>query len=114
MPGHGSERERFLLLNAQRRITAPGVYRVMSTVNAVIETDIPARLDRLPWSRFHTLVIVALGITWILDGFEVTLAGSISGALQQSPVLHFSEVEIGLVTSAYLVGAVSGASSSAI
>jgi MFS family permease len=81
----------------------------MSTVNAVIETDIPARLDRLPWSRFHTLVIVALGITWILDGLEVTLAGSITGALEQSPVLHFTEVEIGLVTSAYLVGAVSGA-----
>ena len=42
----------------------------------VIETDIPARLDRLPWSRFHWLVVVALGITWILDGLEVTLAGS--------------------------------------
>jgi hypothetical protein len=40
---------------------------------AVVETDIPARLDALPWSRFHTLVVVALGITWILDGLEVTL-----------------------------------------
>jgi MFS family permease len=76
---------------------------------AVIETDIPARLDRLPWSRFHALVIVALGITWILDGLEVTLAGSITGALQQSPVLHFTEAQIGLVSSAYLVGAVLGA-----
>jgi MFS family permease len=81
----------------------------MALVNAEIETDIPARLDRLPWSRFHTLVVVALGITWILDGLEVTLAGSISGALQQSPVLHFSEVEVGLVSTAYLVGAVTGA-----
>ncbi|MBV9553318.1 MAG: MFS transporter [Alphaproteobacteria bacterium] len=87
----------------------PRVNRVMHDVNTVIETDIPARLDRLPWSRFHTLVVVALGITWILDGLEVTLAGSITGALEQSPVLHFSEVEIGLVTSAYLVGAVTGA-----
>ena len=43
------------------------------------ETDIPARLDRLPWSRFHWLVVVALGITWILDGLEVTLAGSLVG-----------------------------------
>jgi MFS family permease len=81
----------------------------MHDVNAVIETDIPARLDRLPWSRFHTLVVAALGITWILDGLEVTLAGSMTGALEQSPVLHFSEVEIGLVSTAYLVGAVSGA-----
>jgi MFS family permease len=86
-----------------------GRYRVMHEVNTVIETDVPARLDRLPWSRFHTLVVVALGITWILDGLEVTLAGSITGALEQSPVLHFTEVEIGLTTSAYLVGAVSGA-----
>ena len=45
----------------------------MPDTAAVIETDIPARLDRLPWTRFHTLVVVALGITWILDGLEVTL-----------------------------------------
>src|SRR5947209_176283 len=75
----------------------------------VIETDIPARLDRLPWTRFHTLVVVALGITWVLDGLEVTIAGSIVGALRDSPVLHFSETEIGLVASAYLGGAVAGA-----
>src|SRR3984885_13094512 len=81
----------------------------MHEANAVIETDIPARLDRLPWSRFHTLVIVALGITWILDGLEVTIAGSVSGALEQSPSLHFSEAEVGLVATAYLVGAVCGA-----
>jgi MFS family permease len=81
----------------------------VSGVNAVIETDIPARLDRLPWSRFHTLIVIALGITWVLDGLEVTLAGSLSGALQQSPVLRFSEVEVGLVSTAYLVGAVTGA-----
>jgi len=75
----------------------------------VIETDIPARLDRLPWSRFHTLVVAALGITWILDGLEVTLAGSIAGALQESPVLHFDAEEVGLVGTAYLIGAVTGA-----
>ena len=75
----------------------------------VIETDIPARLDRLPWDRFHTLVVVALGITWILDGLEVTLAGSLAGALKASPVLRFSNVDIGLAGSAYLVGAVLGA-----
>ena len=57
---------------------------------AIIETDIPARLDRLPWTRFHTLVVIALGITWVLDGLEVTIAGSIVGALRESPVLHFT------------------------
>jgi MFS family permease len=81
----------------------------MPDTAAVIETDIPARLDRLPWSRFHALVVVALGITWILDGLEVTLAGSIAGALQESPVLHFTAAEVGLVGTAYLVGAVTGA-----
>jgi MFS family permease len=81
----------------------------MSERAAIIETDIPARLDRLSWTRFHTLVVTALGITWILDGLEVTLAGSIAGALQQSPILHFSPAEIGGVGSAYLVGAVAGA-----
>jgi MFS family permease len=75
----------------------------------IVETDIPARLDRLPWGRFHTLVVVALGITWILDGLEVTLAGSLAGALKQSPVLHFSNSDIGLASSVYLAGAVLGA-----
>src|SRR5438046_5164357 len=81
----------------------------MHDASVVIETDVPARLDRLPWTRFHTLVVVALGITWVLDGLEVTIAGSITGALQESPVLHFTPAEIGLVSSAYLAGAVSGA-----
>src|SRR5437763_6035870 len=81
----------------------------MHDARAIIETDIPARLDRLPWARFHGLVVVALGVTWILDGLEVPLAGSVAGALEQSPVLRFTAVEVGLVGSAYLVGAVSGA-----
>jgi len=75
----------------------------------VIETDIPARLDRLPWSRFHTLVVIALGITWILDGLEVTLAGSVSGALKESPRLRFTNTEIGMAGAAYIAGAVVGA-----
>jgi len=74
-----------------------------------ITTDIPARLDRLPWGRFHTLVVIALGITWILDGLEVTLAGSLAGALKESPSLRFSNTDIGLASSAYLAGAVLGA-----
>jgi len=76
---------------------------------AIVESDIPARLDRLPWGRFHNLVVAALGITWILDGLEVTLAGSLAGALKESPVLRFSNTDIGLASSAYLAGAVLGA-----
>ena len=76
---------------------------------AIVSTDIPARLDRLPWGRFHTLVVVALGITWILDGLEVTIAGSVAGALRQSPSLAFSNSDIGFAASAYLAGAVFGA-----
>lgn len=75
----------------------------------VIETTVPARLDRLPWGRFHTLVVAALGITWILDGLEVTLVGAVAGALKQSPVLHFTNTEVGMASSAYLAGAVLGA-----
>ena len=76
---------------------------------SLVDTDIPARLDRLPWSRFHTLVVAALGITWILDGLEVTLAGSVAGALKASPVLQFSNTDVGVTASAYLAGAVLGA-----
>ncbi len=75
----------------------------------IVDTDIPARLDRLPWSRFHTLVVAALGITWILDGLEVTLAGAVAGALKESPVLRFSNADVGVAASAYLAGAVMGA-----
>jgi MFS family permease len=75
----------------------------------VVKTDIPARLDNMPWGRFHTLVVAALGVTWILDGLEVTLAGALSGALKDSPVLQFSNTDIGIVGSVYLAGAVLGA-----
>ncbi|MGB7259390.1 MAG: MFS transporter [Pseudolabrys sp.] len=81
----------------------------MSGQQTIVETDIPARLDRLPWGRFHTLVVAALGITWILDGLEVTLAGALSGALKDSPALRFSNTDIGFASSAYLAGAVLGA-----
>ncbi len=76
---------------------------------AIVETYVPARLDRLRWSKFHTRVVVALGVTWTLDGLEVTLAGSVSGALKASPRLHFSDADVGLASSFYLIGAVAGA-----
>ena len=78
-------------------------------MDVVVESDIPARLDRLPWGRFHTHVVVALGVTWILDGLEVTLAGALAGALKDSAVLRFTNTDIGLASSAYLAGAVIGA-----
>jgi MFS family permease len=80
-----------------------------SADDRIIETDIPARLDHLAWSGFHTRVVLALGITWILDGLEVTLAGALSGALKESPALHFSNFDIGIANSLYLAGAVIGA-----
>lgn len=75
----------------------------------IIETSIPSRLDNLRWSGFHTRVVLALGITWILDGLEVTLAGALSGALKESPTLQFTNFDVGLANSAYLAGAVLGA-----
>jgi MFS family permease len=63
----------------------------------------------LPWGRFHTLLVFALGITWLLDGLEVTLAGSVSGALKSSPVLQMSNSDIGLAGGIYIAGAVLGA-----
>jgi MFS family permease len=77
--------------------------------DTIVETDIPARLDALPFGPFHTLVIVALGITWILDGLEVTLAGALSGELKDSSALGLSNAQVGLAGSSYLAGAVLGA-----
>ena len=72
-------------------------------------TDVPARLDRLPWSRFHWLVASALGITWVLDGIEVTIVGSLAGAIASPHGLGLSAAEVGLAGSAYVAGAVCGA-----
>ncbi len=83
--------------------------QAVSQQGGTLETKVPARLDRLPFGRFHLHVIIALGITWILDGLEVTLAGSMAGALKDSPVLHFTDQDIGLAGTSYLIGAVLGA-----
>jgi MFS family permease len=72
-------------------------------------TDIPARLDRLPWSRFHWLVVLALGASWAIDGLEVTLKGAVSAVLQDPRSLGLTSTEIGFAASAYLLGAVTGA-----
>ncbi|MGC1781434.1 MAG: MFS transporter [Acidobacteriaceae bacterium] len=72
-----------------------------------IQTCIPARMDRLPWARWHWLVICGLGVTWILDGLEVTLAGAIGGVLKET--FHISDTQVGATATAYLIGAVIGA-----
>lgn len=82
---------------------------VQSETPAVFTTDVPARLDRLPWSRFHWLVVFALGVTWILDGLEVTLVSSLSGVLGDPRALGLSPGQIGEAASIYLLGEVAGA-----
>ena len=74
-----------------------------------ITTDIPFRLDRLPWARWHWMVVIGLGITWILDGLEVTIVGSINPTLASKNGLSFTDVQTGLAATAYLIGAVIGA-----
>jgi MFS family permease len=74
-----------------------------------VESDVPGRLDRLVWSRWHWKVVIALGITWLLDGLEVTLVGSVANVLGEPQVLGLSETQVGTSVSAYLAGAVIGA-----
>src|SRR5205085_5381243 len=74
-----------------------------------IESYVPARLDRMPWSRLHWLIVFSLGATWILDGLEVTLAGSLSGILTRSETLALTDSEVGASATCYLAGAVIGA-----
>jgi MFS family permease len=74
-----------------------------------VQTDVPARLDRLPWSRWHWLVVIGLGVTWILDGLQVTLQGALGPILRSKSALSLTETEIGLGATFYLIGAVVGA-----
>ncbi len=73
----------------------------------LFETDVPNRMDRLPWCRWHWLIVIGLGTTWILDGLEVTLAGAIGGVLKES--LRMSDAQVGASATFYLIGAVIGA-----
>jgi MFS family permease len=75
-----------------------------------IETDIPARMDRLPWVRWHWLVVIGLGTVWILDGLEVTIVGSMSDALKSADTgLGLSSSQIGLAGAVYVAGGCVGA-----
>jgi MFS family permease len=82
----------------------------MSTsVKTPIQTNIPARIDRLRWSPFHTRMIVGLGAAWILDGLQITVAGSVAAVLTEPDTLHLTSTEVGLIATVYLVGEVVGA-----
>ncbi|MDK2743590.1 MAG: MFS transporter [Nitrospira sp. BO4] len=74
-----------------------------------ITTNIPQRMDRLPWSRWHWLVVGALGVTWLLDGLEVSIVAALGPMLTHPDALHLTQSEVGLTASAYLAGSVVGA-----
>ena len=74
-----------------------------------IETQVPARLDRLPWSRWHLRIVIALGTSWLLDGLQVTLAGSLAGILEDRSGLGLTAPQVTAGATTYLAGAVLGA-----
>ncbi|HEX3752751.1 MAG TPA: MFS transporter, partial [Streptosporangiaceae bacterium] len=75
----------------------------------VIRSTIPARIDRLPWSRFHTRMIIALGVAWVLDGLEITIAANVVPDLTDKATLHLSTSQAGSIASWYLIGEIIGA-----
>ncbi len=79
------------------------------TNGETIESYVPARLDRMPWSSWHWLIVVSLGATWILDGLEVTLAGAVGGILTRPETLGLTDTQVGASATCYLGGAVLGA-----
>ena len=105
IPGFFHWSDRWICSSARRSMTArpiaPACLRRRGAATiASLKPAFPSRLDSLRWSGFHTRVVLALGITWILDGLEVTLAGALSGALKESPMLHFTNFDVGLSNSA--------------
>ena len=74
-----------------------------------VDSDIPARMDRLPWSGWHWLIVCALGTSWLLDGLQVTLAGSLAGILEDKAGLGLTDPQVTASASIYLAGAVCGA-----
>jgi len=80
-----------------------------SSKSAWVVSHVPARLDRLPWSQWHWLIVFSLGATWILDGLEVTLAGSLGGILTRRETLGLTDAQVGASAAFYLSGAVLGA-----
>jgi MFS family permease len=80
-----------------------------AAVGGTVETNVPARMDRLPWSRWHWLVVIALGSVWILDGLEVTIVGAVAAILTNKEALGLTPAQIGQAGAIYVAGAVIGA-----
>jgi MFS family permease len=74
-----------------------------------IRSTVPARLDRLGWSPFHTRMVAGLGAAWILDGLQITISSSVTGVLISPDTLNMTSTEVGLIASVYLVGEMVGA-----
>jgi len=74
-----------------------------------IRSTVPARLDRLGWSKFHTRMVIGLGSAWVLDGLQITITSSVTGVLIQPDTLDMSSSQVGLIASVYLIGEVVGA-----
>jgi len=81
----------------------------IAATGKTIRSTIPARLDRLSWSPFHTRMVAGLGAAWILDGLQITIASSVTGVLVQPDTLDMTSTEVGLIASIYLIGEVVGA-----
>jgi hypothetical protein len=82
-------------------------WRVSDAQTEVIETRVPGRLDRLPWSRWHWMVVIGLGTVWILDGLEVTIVGAIaSRPTDPASGLGLTDSQVGLAAAIYVLGAV--------
>ncbi|MQY23876.1 MFS transporter [Nocardia macrotermitis] len=81
----------------------------MSTPSTIIRSLVPARMDRLPWARFHWLIVVGLGVSWILDGLEIQIVSSMGSLLQNQHTLHLTAGQVGAMGSWYLAGQVVGA-----
>src|SRR2546428_5052640 len=77
--------------------------------SGVVRSLVPARMDRLPWAPFHTRLVIALGVAWVLDGLEITIASLVGPVLQSPHTLHLSSVDVGRSASVYLLGEVAGA-----
>src|SRR5881398_1986513 len=95
----GAPRPPEVHMTATSEATAPGAIRSL----------IPARIDRLPWSPFHTRLVVALGVAWILDGLEITVASAVADTLSQPETLGLSSAAVGFLATVYLAGEVVGA-----
>ncbi|MEU6828406.1 MFS transporter [Nocardia beijingensis] len=82
---------------------------MLETQTKVVRSLVPARMDRLPWTKFHWLIVVGLGVSWILDGIEIQIVSSMGGPLQDVETLHLTSGQVGAMASWYLAGQVVGA-----